>query len=137
MKPWSQLPEEGRPGSRRGGELAADGFTASGWSTDNEGYDALTDTWKSLAPDTRARNWACAGGIGTKLYAAGGQREGQVALSLTESFALAKNAWKKLAPMPQPVMAAAAALHHGRLYCFGGTSTYKGTPLDKVQIYQP
>ena len=117
--------------------VAADGFTASGWSTDNEGYDASTNAWTSLTPDTKARNWACAGGIGAKLYAAGGQRQGDVALSLTESFTVAKNTWNKLAPMPHPAMASAAAVHRGRLYCFGGTSTYKGMPLDNVQIHTP
>lgn len=117
--------------------VAADGFTASAWSGDNEGYDASTNSWTSYSPDPQARNWACAGGIGARLYAAGGLQSGDAALSLTEAFALSKNAWKALAPMPQAAMGAASVVYQGRLYCFGGSTTYNGAPLDNVQIYQP
>jgi Kelch motif len=39
--------------------------------------------------------------------------------------------------MPQASMFSAAALYKGQLYCIGGQSSYLGTVLGNVQIYQP
>jgi hypothetical protein len=74
------------------------------------------------------------------MYVAGGYPgggPGTPAYSLNESFNVKKNAWKTLAPIPQAAMFAASAVYKGKLYCFGGTSTYQGTVLNNVQIYQP
>jgi N-acetylneuraminic acid mutarotase len=107
--------------------VAADGFTASGDTGDNEGYDATTNSWTSLAPDPMPRNGTCTG-ITDKVFVAGGNG------TATESFNLSKNTWKTLAPMPVPTQFPGSAVYKGQLYCFGG---YWGGALNNVQIYQP
>ena len=107
--------------------MAADGYTASGDTGDNEGYDLTTNSWTSLKPDPMARNGACRGAIDGQLLVAGG-----VGTS-TESFNLSSNAWKTLAPMPAPTQFPGSAVYNGQLYCFGGLWE---TALNNVQIYQ-
>jgi hypothetical protein len=83
--------------------VAADGYTNDFDSGDNEGYDAATNTWTSRTPDPEPRSFACAGAIGTRLYAAGGwdgNGDGP-ALTTVESFQLSKQSWKSLASEPQ------------------------------------
>ena len=118
--------------------VAADGYASGGWTGDNEGYDAATNTWASLTSDPSARNAACAGGIGPQLYAAGGSNGGNQAIATNESFNVSKNKWTTLAPMPQAAWFAGPAVYKGQLYCIGGTTAQNGgTILDDVQIYQP
>ncbi len=107
--------------------VAADGYTASGDTGDNEGYDATTNSWTSLTPDPMPRNGTCTGAIGGKLYVAGDGAS-------TESFNLSKNTWKTLASMPEPTQFPGSAVYKGLLYCFGG---FWGSALSNVQIYQP
>jgi hypothetical protein len=120
--------------------VAADGFTTSGDNGDNEGYSAVTNSWTSYKSDPTPRNTACGAGVGGSMYVAGGYPgggSGTPALALNESFKVAKNSWATLAPMPQASMFSAAALYKGQLYCIGGQSSYLGTVLGNVQIYQP
>ena len=108
--------------------VAADGFTASGDTGDNEGYDATTNSWTSLAPDPMPRNGTCTGAINGKLYVAGGNG------TSTESFSLSKNTWKTLTSMPQASQFPGSVVYKGQLFCFGG---FWGGALNNVQIYQP
>ena len=120
--------------------VAADGFTSSGNTGDNEGYNASTNVWSSFKADPNPRNGACGAGRGTKMFVAGGDTgggPGTPALSVTEKFTVSTNTWKTLASMPQATMFPGSAAYKGRLYCFGGTSSYLGTVLNNVQIYQP
>ncbi len=119
--------------------VAADGFSGSD-NGDNEEYNTTTNVWTSLKADPTGRNEACGGGIGSMLYVAGGYPaggSGTPAFDLTESFKPSKKTWTTLAPLPQATMGAGSAVYKGKLYCIGGTSTYLGTVLDNVQIYQP
>lgn len=118
--------------------VAADGYTATGDTGDNEGYDASANAWTSLTPDPTPKNQTCTGVIGGKLYVAGGSNGYWPASSWTESFSLklSKNAWKTLASMPQATLAPGSAVYKGQLYCFGGFYT-GGDYLNNVQIYQP
>lgn len=115
--------------------LAADGFSASGDTGDNEAYNAATNSWSPLQSDPTARNAACVGPIGPRLYVAGGNSDGTTAL--TESFQPSKNAWKTLAAQPQAVFSAGSAVYKGQLYCFGGEQVQGGPAQNYVQIYQP
>jgi N-acetylneuraminic acid mutarotase len=122
---------------------AADGDTSHGFNGgdgpngDNEGYNPFTNTWKTATPDPTPRDAACGGSIGSQLYVAGGDENGDSILTLTESFDGSNNTWTTLAPMPQGTMWAASAVYNGKLYCFGGTVRWDGTVLNNVQIYQP
>ena len=120
--------------------VAADGnttFGPSGFTGDNEGYNASANAWSSLKSNATARTLACARSIGPQLYVAGGIDSLGPALSVTESYNLSKNTWRTRAPMPQPAVAAGSAVYKGLLYCFGGWASWNGSVLDSVQIYQP
>jgi len=118
--------------------VAADGFTTSGFTGDNEGYDTSTNIWSSLASDPTARNASCYGRVGSLLYVAGGDSAGPS--SVNESYSATANKWTTLTAIPQAVIAPGSAVVGGLLYCFGGSNN--GTPLagtvfNNVQIYQP
>ena len=109
----------------------------SGFTGDNEGYNASTNTWSSLTADPTARGFACYGSIGPKLYVAGGNDDQWTAEGVTESFQLSKNVWKTLAPIAQPTISPGSAVYKGRLYCIGGWDAWNGNILNNVQAYQP
>lgn len=103
-----------------------------------EGYKPTTNAWTSFAADPTPRVESCSGGIGSKLYDAGGYlSNGGAAGTVNESFQLSKNKWTTLAAMPQGSMFGSSAVYKGQLYCFGGWSGWLGTPINNVQIYQP
>jgi N-acetylneuraminic acid mutarotase len=56
---------------------------------------------------------------------------------LTESFKLSDNKWTTLAAMPQATLLPASAVYKKQLYCIGGITTFEGSLLSNVQIYQP
>jgi N-acetylneuraminic acid mutarotase len=115
--------------------VVADGATNGGEHTgDNEGYDAATNTWTTLASDPAARYASCFGSVGAKFYDMGGITAGTFA----DDFQLSKDKWTTtLAAVPQSVMFPASAVYKGQLYCFGGWSANGGPVIDNVQIYQP
>jgi N-acetylneuraminic acid mutarotase len=116
--------------------VAPDGLTSASANTgDNEGYAAATDTWTSKTADPTARAGTCDGAVGAELYVAGGYSTGTI--TLTESFKLSKNKWTTLAAMPQATLLPASVVFKKQLYCIGGITTYEGTLLGNVQIYQP
>ncbi len=141
MSGSKQGPAAGLLGSAKAGYtiLAADGATQPGQITgDTEGYDAATNKWTEFAADPTARVFSCSGSVGSKLYDAGGYlNNAGAATSLNEYFLLSKDKWTKLAPMPQATMFGASAVYKGKLYCIGGWTTWVGSPIDSVQIYQP
>ena len=117
--------------------IAADGYTTSADTGDNEGYTASTNTWKSLASDPTPRHDSCYGVIGSLMYIAGG---GLSPISTNESYGVSANSWKALSPMPVATTAPGSAVWNGQLYCFGGgdsTGPTGGTFYNNVQIYQP
>ena len=121
--------------------VAVDGFSNSGDTGDDEGYNASTNSWKSLTADPMGRNEACTGSISGLLYVAGGSHDGRTNnTNVNESFNLATNKWATRAPIPHPVVAAGAAVNKGLLYRFGGgdnTVPFQAKVFNFVQIYQP
>ena len=120
--------------------VAADGYTSSQDTGDNEGYSLVTNSWTSLKSDPTPRNTACGGGIGAQMYVAGGYPgggPGTSALALNESFKVSKNTWTTLASLPQATMFPGSAVYKGKLYCIGGWTAFQRTVLNNVQIYQP
>ena len=120
--------------------VAADGFTSSNDTGDNEGYNASTNVWSPLKSDPTPRNTAFVGAKGLRAYVVGGYPggpPGTPAYSLNESFNISTNSWKTLAPMPQPAMLGGSMVYKGLLYCIGGWTADQGTVLNNVQIYHP
>jgi len=120
--------------------VVADGANASGSVTgDTESYSTTKNSWASLASDPDPREGSCSGAVGSLLYDVGGYiNNGGAATTVNESFSLTANKWTTtLAPLPQGAMFAGSAVYNGQLYCFGGESTWLGSPIGNVQIYQP
>jgi N-acetylneuraminic acid mutarotase len=120
--------------------VAADGFTSSNDTGDNEGYKANANVWSSLTSDPNPRNGAFTGPKGTRLYVIGGYPgggPGTPAYSLNEKFTISTNNWKTLAPLPTAAVFGGSAMYKGLLYCIGGWTAYQGTVLNNVQIYHP
>jgi N-acetylneuraminic acid mutarotase len=117
--------------------VAADGYAASGFTGDNEGYNASANTWRSLTSDRTPRNSPCKGTKGVKMYVAGGADNFGNALSVTEAFNLSTNIWTKKAPLPHATEGPGSAVFQGLLYCFGGWAAFQGAVLNNLQIYHP
>ena len=116
--------------------VATDGINANNVAmADNEAYNTGTNTWASLTADPTARTGVCGGAIGAAMYVAGGYSLQTV--NLTESFKLSSKKWTTLSPMPQATLLPASAVYKKQLYCIGGITTFEGTVLGNVQIYQP
>jgi N-acetylneuraminic acid mutarotase len=121
--------------------VAADGTSNSDITGDNEGYDASTNSWTSLAADPDARSATCYGSVGANLYSAAGFDSNLNPINISEAFSLSKNKWTTKASIPQAVIAPGSAVYKGLLYCFGGGSSpdipIDGVVYNNVQIYQP
>lgn len=119
--------------------IAADGFTQPNVVTgNNEGYDAATNTWRTLTADPTPREATCFGSIGQRFYDVGGYLGNlQNAAKVNRSYTLSTNIWTPHAPIPQGIMYPGSAVYQGKLYCFGGRASPVGNVLNNVQIYQP
>jgi N-acetylneuraminic acid mutarotase len=119
--------------------VAADGFTASGDTGDNEGYNVSTNVWSSLTADPSPRNASCFGVVSGQLYVAGGLNNGtpQTTTTVNESFNAGSNKWTSQAVMPTAALWQGSAVSNGLLYCFGGQASNQGAVINNVQIYQP
>ena len=117
--------------------LATDGYTTSGDTGDNEGYNATTNIWKGLASDPTPRHDSCYGVINGLMYIAGG---GLSPMNTNESYNVTSNSWTGLSPIPVATTAPGSATYNGQLFCFGGgdsTLPTGGNFYNNVQIYQP
>jgi len=117
--------------------VAADGFSLSGDLGTTEGYKVSTNAWSALTSDPIPRNASCFGVVSGLLYAAGGVNGPTAALTTTESFSATSNKWTSLLAMPSAALWQASAVDSGQLYCFGGESSFQGTVISNVQIFQP
>jgi len=120
--------------------IAADGYTPSGDTGDNESYGIPTNEWTALAADPTPRNGACTGVIGSRLYVSDLYNDSNNAISVNESFDPATNKWISLALAPNTATAMSFAVYQRRLYCIGGGSSatpFAGSVFDYVQIFQP
>jgi uncharacterized repeat protein (TIGR03803 family) len=117
--------------------VAAGGYTTSGDTGDNEGYNATKNSWTSLATELTPRHDSCAASINGVFYVAGG---GLSPMNTNQSFDLTANSWTSLSPMPVATTAPGQATVNGQLFCIGGgdsTNLSGGNYYNDVQIYQP
>jgi N-acetylneuraminic acid mutarotase len=112
-----------------GGYINSEG-SATG---DTEAYDIATNTWTELTSDANPRNAQCFGAVGAALYVAGGSP----ATNVNESFKLKNDKWTTLTPIPQVTTFSNSVAYKGKLYCISGETSWLGSMLDNVQIYQP
>jgi len=117
--------------------VIADGAGQSTDTGDTESYSVTKNLWTSLTADSTVRNNPCGGAIGTSLYVAGGANRTGPGLNIVRAFAPSSNTWTTLSSIPQATVGPASVVFNGQLYCFGGWTTFEGTVLNNVQIYQP
>ncbi|MFZ3263438.1 MAG: hypothetical protein WA172_05525 [Terriglobales bacterium] len=121
--------------------VAAGGLTDTAVTGDNEGYDASTNIWTSLASDPTPRSHTCSGLANGSLFSAGGAAgTAETAVAVNEAFSLSTNKWTTKASIPQAVAAPGSAVSKGLVYCFGGSTKITippGTVYNNVQIYHP
>ena len=120
--------------------VAAGGYTTTGDLGTTEGYSVSKNTWSALTSDPNARNASCFGAISGLLHVAGGiyaNPSMTETLTVNESFSATSNKWTTLAPMPTAALWQGSAVDNGVLYCIGGQSSYQGSVIGNVQIYQP
>jgi hypothetical protein len=119
--------------------VAADGYTASGDTGDNEAYNVTTNAWSALTADPSPRNASCFGTLNGLLYVAGGLNNAtpQTATTVNESFNASTNKWTTQATMPTAALWQGSTVSNNLLYCFGGQAANQGAVLNNVQIYQP
>jgi uncharacterized protein (TIGR03437 family) len=120
--------------------VAAGGLdTNSAATTDTEGYNAVTNSWTTLAPLSTSRQAGCFGVLGGLLYFAGGNGSSSGDLLATVvAYDAATNSWMTGLPsIPNSVTNTGSATVGNLLYCIGGSSSFRGTAYNYVQIYQP
>jgi N-acetylneuraminic acid mutarotase len=119
--------------------VAAGGYTTSGDTGDNEAYNVSTNVWSAVASDPTPRNASCGGALLGQLYTAGGINSSvpQTSVKVNESYSATTNKWTTQLAMPVAALWQASAVANGQLYCVGGQTTFQGTAMTNVQIFQP
>lgn len=96
--------------------------------TDNLRFNLCADRWEVRAPLPAARAGSAVAALGNQIYVIGGGNQ-RVTLYRYESVETHADVWRynpnddswsAVAPLPLPLVGAAAAALHGKLYVFGG-----------------
>jgi uncharacterized protein (TIGR03437 family) len=120
--------------------IAAGGLnTNSSATTDNESYNAANNSWATLAPLPAPRQAGCFGVLSGQLYFAGGNgSSSNDLLPSVIAYNPATNAWETNLPtIPNELTNPGSAVAGNLLYCIGGSSSFRGTAYNYVQIYEP
>ncbi|HTZ69975.1 MAG TPA: kelch repeat-containing protein [Acetobacteraceae bacterium] len=121
--------------------VAADGYTSSGDTGDNEVFKIGWTGWSPLVQaDPMPRNGACTGMIGGTMYISDGDNNSNNPVSVNESYNYKKNGWELLTSMPQTLTDSSFVVYDKQLYCIGGGSSatpFQGNVYSFVQIYTP
>jgi N-acetylneuraminic acid mutarotase len=103
----------------------------------NQRYNGCAQVWETLAPLPRSVVAASAGGIGGKLYVAGGELVGDF-YSYSQALYIydpGADTWSQGADVPVAQGYAASAVGDGKLYLFGGEDFYNY--FNHTLIYDP
>ena len=114
----------------------------NGAGNDNNRYTPASDTWTVLAPMPTARDGLGAAVVGDSIYSIGGRSQtfgpctGFLTLGSVERYDIATNTWTTVAPLPTPRSDIGAIGHGGKIYVFGGCTSFgAGTVSNEVDIY--
>ncbi len=131
------------PEARAGGAAAVVGLDV--YLIGGETAAGVSDAVAIL--DTPAREWRPATGKPTavaaitaaelfgEIYVPGGAVAGGAPTAVVEAYSPAQNAWRRVAPLPQPVAGGLAVADGGFLYVLGGRD--EDGPLDTAFVYDP
>jgi len=104
-------------------------------------YYPAANTWLPAAPIPTPLYAAGSGGIGNKLYVAGGQSwpraEPTINMKRVQIYDSLTNTWSSGTDMPEPVGGMASAVYNGKLYIAGGRDASNGADIGKLFIYDP
>jgi N-acetylneuraminic acid mutarotase len=96
-------------------------------------YDPAADRWTRKKDMARPVHHQAMAAVNGKIYVIGGflhlQNGGWEPVDSTWEYDPATDAWKALAPMPMKRGSAVAAEVGGKIYVFGGATTYPKSPL--------
>ena len=112
-------------------------------STDNERYNSCTQRWDAMQPLPEARAYAGVAALAGKIYVVGGSGVDTADPLYTGSSERATvfvynpvaNSWTQAASLPAAYTGMAVAAANGKLYAFGGRSTYLSS--NKTFEYDP
>jgi N-acetylneuraminic acid mutarotase len=102
------------------------------------GGDAgAVERWRTLRDATIARTEVAAARIGDGAYVVGGfAGPGGATTAVVERYDLRLNRWARVAPLPQPVNHAAAAVYRGDLYVVGGYTARNGLGQETSALWR-
>jgi hypothetical protein len=104
-----------------------------------ESYNPKRDAWKTLPPLSIARHGLVVVGIGSTVYAVGGETFGaqERTYATLEALDHGAAAWRTLAPMPTARHGAGGIAHQGRLYVLAGGPQPDLAVTNAAEVYLP
>jgi len=93
--------------------------------------------WETVAPMPDSRQNFGAAAIGDTIYVVGGMDAYSRTLNSLIAYDIAKDAWRTLPNMPQPVDHPAVVTDGSKLYVLGGTSGLAGRMVDSAFAFDP
>ena len=122
-------------GGQEGSDLNGNPY----YSSANQAYDPLTDSWENKAALPTARGQLEANVVDGKIYFIGGRAGGQfTTVGLNQVYDPETDSWTTKAPIPYPVVQYASTVVDGRIYVMGGQDEFNDPMnLALVQIYDP
>ena len=111
------------------------GESAAGVSDAVAILDTQTRQWRQATAKPTAVSAATAAELFGEIYVPGGATAGGAPTTVVEAYSPAQNAWRRVAPLPQPVAGGLAVVDGGFLFVLGGRD--EAGALDTAFIYDP
>lgn len=111
------------------------GETSEGVSDAVDILDTQARQWRRATAKPTAVTAATAAELFGEIYVPGGAAAGGAPTTVVEAYSPAQNAWRRVAPLPQPVAGGLAVADSGFLYVLGGQN--ERGPLDTAFVYDP
>ncbi|MGI8416402.1 MAG: carboxypeptidase regulatory-like domain-containing protein, partial [Nakamurella sp.] len=110
--------------------------TSTCGSTDVQVYDAAADSWSSAAPYPQTVAWEACGGIGGKIYCAGGDTDAATSTK-TYVYDPAADSWSPAADLPADLWGSYSAAANGLLLVSGGVVDNSAAITNTGYSYDP
>ena len=114
---------------------AIGGETGDGVVDDVDVFDTQTRVWQRAAAKPTAVAAATAAELFGEIYVPGGALADGQPTAIVEAYSPSQNAWRRVAPLPQPIAGGLALADGGFLYLIGGQG--EAGVLDTVYLYDP
>jgi len=103
--------------------------------SDEASWDILITPWATRAPMPTPRSALCTAVLDGKIYAIGGLKNEEAALSVVEVYDPATDTWDSKTPMPTARCVMDCAVVDGKIYVFGGSNTGGASIISTVEEY--